>query len=373
MKQLNQNYLIAAGIWNAILITLGVLAYFFFEPLLALFNMNSQVFNFENPAILWALLGVLLIPLITGYNWMIKRKRQSIFSHVPPYSRHWIYQLGQLFTLQIAFISLVIAMAQPQLLVKQKESETKNYDLYLAVDLSQSMDAMDDKKQSRLFYTQKAIEKLIKRLDHQRVALIPFAGEAQVQVPISSDQGNLIHYLKYLNTQNTIKTPGSNIFSALELIKNNIEEEKNKKNAAILLFSDGEDHENESIAIAKILKEMGVPVFPIGIGSKQPQLIPIKKNGAIVDYKKDQNGNTVSTTINETFLKEIARNAGSFYSKINAYQFDPNPILKQLDEEIAEERKLSSSNVFDPQYQFFTLISLLFFSIHFLGMLVWKK
>lgn len=373
MKNWNKQYIIVASIINAFLIVLFALSFFFWDDILAEFNLNTNTFNFEFPIYLYALIFVLVLPFVFGWNWMLKRQRQSYFSHIEKKERHWLYQGGQILSVQLGFISLILALAHPQILLAESTSTQKNYDLYIAVDLSQSMDAMDDKKYSRLFYTKKAIERLVKQLDAQRVALIPFAGEAQVQVPISSDQGNLMHYLKYLNTKSTLSTPGSNIYTALELIKENISKEKNAQQAAIILFSDGEDHENQSIELSKILKEMNVPVFPVGVGGTKPQLIPIYRNGQIVDYKKDKSGNTVSTTINEPFLKEIAQNSGSFYSKINGYQWSPKPILKFLDENISSERKIANQDVYETQYQFFTLLALLLFSTHFIGMILWKS
>lgn len=260
-----------------------------------------------------------------------------------------------LFCLSIIFI--IIGLANPQIGSKMEEVKREGVDLMIAIDLSNSMLA-EDLQPDRLMRAKQSISRLIDRLDGDRIGLVVFAGDAYVQLPITTDYSAAKLFLSTINT-NIVPTQGTAIGKAIELSINSFDV-SNDQNKAIIIITDGENHEDDAIQKAKEAEDMGIFVHTIGMGSAEGGPIPIKNRyGTITSYQKDKSGNTVITKLNEEMLKEIAANGGGSYIRANSTQSGLDALFKEINK---MEKKEIGSKVFTDykdRFQWFLGIALL--------------
>jgi Ca-activated chloride channel family protein len=260
-----------------------------------------------------------------------------------------------LFCLSIIFI--IIGLANPQIGSKMEEVKREGVDLMIAIDLSNSMLA-EDLQPNRLMRAKQSISRLIDRLDGDRIGLVVFAGDAYVQLPITTDYSAAKLFLSTINT-NIVPTQGTAIGKAIELSINSFDV-SNDQNKAIIIITDGENHEDDAIQKAKEAEDMGIFVHTIGMGSAEGGPIPIKNRyGTITSYQKDKSGNTVITKLNEEMLKEIAANGGGSYIRANSTQSGLDALFKEINK---MEKKEIGSKVFTDykdRFQWFLGIALL--------------
>jgi Ca-activated chloride channel family protein len=241
----------------------------------------------------------------------------------------------------IALTALIIGIANPQIGSKMEEVKREGVDLMIAIDLSNSMLA-EDLQPNRLMRAKQSISKLIDRLQGDRIGLIVFAGEAYVQLPITTDYSAAKLFLSTINTS-IVPTQGTAIGKAIELSIKSFDLE-NDQNKAIIVITDGENHEDDAIEKAKEAEDLGIFVHAIGMGSEDGGPIPIKsRNGRITGYQKDKEGNTVITTLNEDMLKQIAQAGGGSYIRANSTQSGLNALFKEINK---MEKKEIGSKVF---------------------------
>ena len=211
----------------------------------------------------------------------------------------------------------------------------------IAIALSNTMLA-EDLQPNRLMRAKQSISKLIDRLDGDRIGLIVFAGDAYVQLPITTDYSAAKLFLSTINTS-IVPTQGTAIGKAIELSIKSFDL-NNDQNKAIIVITDGENHEDNAIEKAKEAQELGIFVHSIGMGSAEGGPIPIKNRyGSITSYQKDREGNTIITTLNEEMLKEIAQSGGGSYIRANSTQSGLNALFKEINK---MEKKEIGSKVF---------------------------
>ena len=222
-----------------------------------------------------------------------------------------------------------------------EEVKREGVDLMIAIDLSNSMLA-EDLQPNRLMRAKQSISKLIDRLDGDRIGLIVFAGDAYVQLPITTDYSAAKLFLSTINTS-IVPTQGTAIGKAIELSIKSFDLE-NDQNKAIIVITDGENHEDDAIEKAKEAQELGIFVHTIGMGSTEGGPIPIKNRyGSITSYQKDRDGNTIITNLNEGMLKQIAQSGGGSYIRANSTQSGLNALFKEINK---MEKKEIGAKVF---------------------------
>ncbi|MDD4004718.1 MAG: VWA domain-containing protein [Elusimicrobiaceae bacterium] len=205
---------------------------------------------------------------------------------------------------------LFLAWAGPQWGVELKESETEIAHAVIAVDTSTSMLAQD-LKPNRLENAKQMLKILISDCKGYRLGIVAFAGKAFIQCPITTDDLALGYFVEMLSTE-IIPMRGTDIGSALKLTAGMLSPYPGKK--ALILLTDGENHETELDSAIKAAKENSIAVFAIGIGNPEGDLIPVNANGA-PDYKKDSAGRTVVTKLDEKTLLKIASETGGAYTR----------------------------------------------------------
>ena len=212
-------------------------------------------------------------------------------------------QALKVLVLCLAVFFLVIALVNPKIGTKLETVKREGVDLVFAVDVSKSMLA-EDIAPSRIEKSKQLVSQIINNLASDRIGIIAYAGSAFPQLPITTDYSSAKLFLSQMNTD-MLSSQGTAIREAIALAKTYYNDEE-QTNRVLFIISDGEDHEGEVASIAKEADEEGIRIFTIGVGDVNGGPIPLKRNGIVQSYKKDQNGETVITKLNEEILIEIA-------------------------------------------------------------------
>ena len=315
----------------------------------------------EHPEYLW-LFAVLVVLTLTYFWARSKRKKQIqqigdarlVEQLMPERSK---YSNGIRFILMfLAMSCIIIALANPQVGSKQETVKRKGVDIAIALDLSNSMMA-EDTKPNRLERSKQFISKLIDKFQNDRVAFVIFAGNAYLQMPLTIDYSAFNLYLKNINT-GIIPTQGTAIGDAIMLAENAFDAGE-KKHKALIIISDGENHDEEAIEAAKEAHKNGTKIFTIGVGTPKGNPIPIyDKYGQQTDYLKDKDGSIVLSKLNEKMLQEIALNGGGSYYRLTG----GNEVIKSIMSIISDmETKEIEEQVYtdyEDQFQFFLFFAL---------------
>ncbi len=260
----------------------------------------------------------------------------------------------------IAITFLIFGLVNPQIGSKLEEIKREGSDIIICLDVSNSMKA-EDFKPNRLAKAKQAIEKLIDKLNNDRIGIIVFAGEAYVQLPITTDYAAAKLFLENVDCD-AVPIQGTVISSAIQLAEKSFGTEEGK-NKAIVIISDGESHDDDAIAAAREANEKNITVHTIGIGSPEGVPIPVYNKNVQAGFKKDKEGNTVVTKLNEGAMEEIASAGNGVY--IRATQGEIG--LLSLQQRINKmEKKTFDSKVYtdyEDRFQIFIAISLFFLLI----------
>ncbi len=304
----------------------------------------------------------------TGYYgcyWLYKRyqnkKRMAYFDdRLVKQLRKNFWQTGdkiRLFSLMTASFFFIIALAGPKIGTEVREVQRKGVNLLVALDLSRSMNA-EDVSPSRLDKAKFELNRLINRLQGDRVGLLVFTDEAFVQVPFTTDYSAFRMLLDISNTDQ-MPTSGTNFHSAMERAMESFESVENQGNAAnVLLFvADGENHGPNYRSVMQELIDKGVIIFSVGIGTPEGGPIPIyNNNGQLEGYHRDTQGNTVTTRIGSETMRDIAAAGGGEYYEIRSGSDNIEPFFSKLDE--LERGEFSTQEFADYKNQYQILLSL---------------
>ena len=260
--------------------------------------------------------------------------------------------------LAAAWFFFVLGLARPQLGARLKEHESQGVEVMIALDVSNSMLA-EDYSPNRLERSKLAISRLVDKLQGDRIGLVVFAGEAFVQLPITADYVSAKIFLKSINTE-SVPIQGTALAEALMTSARSFSTQS-ERSRAIILITDGEDHEGEAIEAARAIAEQGIRIYCIGVGS--PQGKPIPKNGSLL---KDAHGDIVVTRLDEEILQEIAGAADGKYVRAGAAEFGLNPIIDDLRKLDKEQFSSVVFEDFDEQYMYFFAIALFFLILELL-------
>lgn len=216
----------------------------------------------------------------------------------------------KIIVLSLAFACFAIALVNPKIGTKLETVKREGVDIVFAVDVSKSMLA-EDIAPNRLDKSKQLVTQIINNLASDRVGIIAYAGKAFPQLPITTDYASAKMFLQSMNTD-MLSSQGTAINEAIKLAKTYFDDEE-QTNRVLIIISDGEDHSEEAIAVAEEASEEGIKIFTIGVGDLKGGPIPEKRNGIILNYKKDSQGETVITRLNEETLKSIAEEANGAY------------------------------------------------------------
>jgi Ca-activated chloride channel family protein len=260
----------------------------------------------------------------------------------------------------IAFAFLILGLVNPQIGTKLEESKRKGADIVICLDVSNSMKA-EDIQPNRLERSKQAISKLLDKLEGDRIGIVVFGGEAYVQLPITSDYAAAKLFLESINTD-MIPTQGTAIGKAVNLAVESFGKDEGK-NKAIIVITDGENHEDDAVSAAESAKEKGITVHTIGMGSENGAPIPVYKNNVKDGYRKDKEGNTVVTKLNEPMLEEIAASGDGIYVRASNSDAGLNNVLKALEKLEKKQFESKMFSDYEDRFQPFIIAALLFLII----------
>ena len=275
-------------------------------------------------------------------------------------------KLKKVFTLSSVAL-LILAASGPQIGIRLSPIERKGLDLVFCIDVSSSMRGTDIKP-SRLDKSKFEVSQMIKNLKGDRVAFIVFAGTSHLYLPLTTDYEAAYLFLDQIDTQ-MIPTQGTDLSTAIQTGLSAFSDD-DLKYKVLVLITDGEDHEGKAIDLAKKASKEGMVVHTVGVGTLSGSLIPTISSNGSTNYKKNKDGKLITSQLNETVLKDIAKAGGGVFTSFNN---KPANYKKLLSEVNSMEKRSISSHVyseFEDQYQKFGLLSL---SLLVIGMLLSTK
>jgi len=257
----------------------------------------------------------------------------------------------------LGIISLVLGAANPQVGSKYEEVKREGFELIIALDISNSMMA-EDLQPNRLERAKQSISKLIDQLKSDKIGIIVFAGEAYVQLPLTTDYAAAKLFLSIVSTD-VVPSQGTAVGSAIDLAIKSFGE-KQDKNRAIIIISDGENHEDDAVQQATTATESNITVHTIGVGSPEGVPIPMYVNGKKSGFRKDNQGNTVVTKLDETMLQQVASAGKGVYIRGNNLSSGLKTLLDEINK---MEKKQFDSKMFtdyEDRFQYFLAAAVLF-------------
>jgi len=269
----------------------------------------------EEKIYFWLLLVIpVLIVLFIGVLIWKKRTQKNfadtdLLKKLSP-NRSSFKSILKLITISLALICFIIALVNPKVGTKLETIKREGVDVVFAIDVSKSMLA-EDIAPNRLEKSKQLVTQIINGLASDRIGIIAYAASAFPQLPITTDYGSAKMFLQSMNTD-MLSSQGTAINEAIELAKTYYNDEE-QTNRVLFIISDGEDHEGDTASLAEAASEEGIRIFTIGVGTPKGGPIPIKRNGIVQSYKKNNQGETVITKLNTTILQEIAKEANGIY------------------------------------------------------------
>lgn len=260
--------------------------------------------------------------------------------------------------LSLAFFFFVIGLSRPQIRAKLKEHKIKGAEIMIVLDVSNSMLAQDYSP-DRLERAKLAISRITDKLKDDRIGLIVFAGTSFVQLPITSDYVSAKMFLNSISTE-SIPIQGTAIGDAISTAVRGFSAQS-EHSRAIIVITDGENHEDDAVAAAKQAAEAGIKVYTIGVGSADGQPIPM--NGELL---KDKDGNIVVTRLDEETLRKVASAGGGAYVHAGNDEFGLTPIISDIRKMEDEEYNSVVFEEYNEQFMYFLGIALVFFVLEML-------
>ena len=315
------------------------------------------MFRFEDPQYLYLLVLVVVLALVRFLTYRNQRKRLRKFgdpkllkelmpnvSRLRPSLKFWL--------LEAVLALLVVMLARPQMGTRISHEKRTGIETIIAMDISNSMRA-EDVEPSRLVRSKMMVENLVDNFTNDKIGLIVFAGDAFVQLPITSDYVSAKMFLSSIDPS-MMQVQGTDIATAIQMATHSFTQEQNI-GKAIIIITDGEDHEGGAVEAAKEARNMGMTVYVLGVGSTKGSPIPDGRG----DYMKDNTGQTVMSALNEQMCREVAQAGGGAYIHVE----NNSGAQRLLDEELDKlEKRETDSTIYsdyDEQFQAVGFIALL--------------
>ena len=326
------------------------------------------MFQFANPHILWLLL---LLPLMLAALVVvgISRRRNIARFGNPELLKslmgdisEWRVKAKTILFL-VAFVCVVFAAARPQFGSRLKEQKSRGIEMMLVVDVSNSMLA-EDFAPNRLDRTRYAIDRLLADMSQDRVGLVVFAGEAKVQLPITTDSRMARSFVKRISPS-LVSVQGTEVGQALSLAELSFSQ-SSEASRVVILITDGETHDNTALDVAKRLAERGIHIYAIGIGT--PEGAPVKLDG---EFIKDENDEMVVSRLNEALLQQIATTSGGAYIRATNADFGLEQIVAQIEKMEQGELTTLRFEEYNEQFQWILAVAAVLLVLE--SLLLWRR
>ena len=325
------------------------------------------MFHFANQEFLYLLILIPVFIILYAVSVRLKRKSMDKFGDyeviktlIPLLSQR--RPLFKFILLVTALALLIIAAARPQFGSKLKEVKAEGVEIIIALDVSNSMLA-EDIKPNRLEKAKRAIARMLDNLHNDKIGLIVFAGDAYIQVPITTDYTATKMMLSTISTD-MIPKQGTAIAYAIRLAMRSFSPDDEVKKVLIII-TDGENHEDDPIVAAQEAREKGILVYTIGMGLAKGAPIPLPGKS---NFRKDANGNVIMTKLDEPTLVKIAAAGGGIYTRANNVKVGLQQLYKEIEKLDKKEMETVVYSEYEDSFQYFVGFALFLLLLEFIIM-----
>jgi Ca-activated chloride channel family protein len=313
------------------------------------------MYELEEKGYLYFLIAIPVLALLFLYVQYWKRKKQREFGDLDLLKKlspekSYFKPVLKLVVVLLALTCLIIGLVNPKMGTKIETVKREGIDIVFAIDISKSMLA-EDVAPSRLEKSKQLVSQIINNLGSDRIGIVAYSGSAFPVLPITTDYSVAKMFLQSMNP-GMISSQGTSIDQAINLATTFIDK-KDKTNKLLIIISDGEDHSEASLEAAEEAKKLGLKIITIGVGSEKGGPIPLKRNGAVESFQRDQNDEVVITKRNPEVLKEIAKATGGGYVDGNSTKTVLDYVKNALDNIQRTEFESTQMADFKSQFQWF--------------------
>lgn len=315
------------------------------------------MFRFAHPDYFILLAALPLLIILFYYGLIIKSRRLSklgdkqMLLRLMPEVSHWRPRIKFLMSM-VALSLIILVIAGPQFGTKLETVKRKGIEVMIAVDVSNSMLAQD-LQPSRMQRAKQILSRVIDQLDNDKVGLIVFAGDSYVQMPMTTDASSAKMFLSAIDP-GMVPVQGTAIGSAVRMAMG-LFSGKEDVSRSIVVITDGENHEDDAVAMAKMAMDNGVSVNVVGVGTPQGSPIPVPGTSS---FHKDSEGNVVVTKLNEQMCNEIAQAGGGIYVRADNTSAAVRTLVSELDEMSKTEIESQVYSDYNEQFAPFAWVAL---------------
>ena len=336
------------------------------------------MYELENISWSWLFLLIVLISILFIFDRAWKIKTQKLFfskSNLERLSPN-ISNLKPIIKICFMIIGIsmfIIAMINPKIGTKIETFQRLGVDIVFAVDVSKSMLA-EDIAPSRIEKSKQLVGQVINNLGGDRIGIVAYAGKAFPQLPLTTDYSSAKMFLQNMNTD-MLSSQGTAIDEAIRLSSTYFDQDQSIERL-LFIVSDGEDHNDLSYEMADLASKNNISIYSIGVGTEKGSPIPIKKNGIVMSYKKDINGEVVITKLNKNYLENISDKTKGKYIDGSVTENVINEVIEILENTEKKEFDTQKFSEFKDQFQWFILIGFVLIVIDIFmrdGKTIWLK
>ena len=323
------------------------------------------MFRFAHIEILYFLLLIpFFVVLFIAALYFRKKALQQfgelrIISQLMPQVSQW-RPIAKFILIMLALISIIIGFAGPQFGSKLEEVKREGVEIIIALDVSNSMLA-EDIKPNRLEKSKRAISKMVEKLDNDKIGLIVFAGDAYVQVPITTDYSATKMFLSTINP-GIVPKQGTAIGSAINLSMSSFGPETDK-NKVLIIITDGENHEDDAIEQAIEAQKKGITIHTVGMGHPDGTPIPMRGTN---NFRKDKEGVVIISKLDETTLQKIASAAEGIYIRATNSRSGLKILFDEIEKMDKTEFESKIYSDYEERFQYFFGLGLFFLLLEFI-------
>jgi Ca-activated chloride channel family protein len=336
------------------------------------------MYELENISWSWLFLLIILISILFIFDRAWKIKTQKLF-----FSKSNLERLSpnisnlkpiiKIFFMIIGTSMFIIAMINPKIGTKIEAFQRLGVDIVFAVDVSKSMLA-EDIAPSRIEKSKQLVGQVINNLGGDRIGIVAYAGKAFPQLPLTTDYSSAKMFLQNMNTD-MLSSQGTAIDEAIRLSSTYFDQDQSTERL-LFVVSDGEDHNDLSYEMADLAAKNDITIYSVGVGTEKGSPIPIKKNGIVMSYKKDINGEVVITKLNKNYLENISDKTKGKYIDGSVTENVINQVIEILENTEKKEFDTQKFSEFKDQFQWFILIGFVLIVIDIFmrdGKTIWLK
>lgn len=315
------------------------------------------MYELEEKGYLYLLFVVPLLVLLFLYVQYWKRKKQAAFGDLNLVKKlspeKSLFKPTLKFVLVVLGLTfLILALVNPKMGTKMEKVKRQGIDIVFAIDVSKSMLA-EDVAPNRLEKSKQIVSQLINQLGSDRIGIIAYSGSAFPVLPMTSDYAVAKMFLQTMNP-GMISSQGTSIDQAIDLAANNFFDKKDKTNKLLVIISDGEDHSDNAQNAAEDAQKIGLKIITVGVGTENGGPIPLKRNGVVESFQKDQDNQVVVTKRNASVLAAIAKSTkGGGYVDGNSTKTVLDYVKKVLDNTQKTEFEGTMMANYKSQFQWF--------------------